>query len=175
MSVFFTVNVISNRHFFLFRRFIHVGILYIRRFSSQRFFNFWRFVPVDIFYILQFSSQHFLLFEVLSQSTFFLSSTFCPSGVLSIRRFIPFGVFSFDVLSVDLFYRRRFFTSTFFRWIKKYCNFINKFPNLSINNFFQNVCNNRLYSKQNCTFKCLLTSKSTTFSTVMAVEIYLSA
>ncbi len=60
--------------------------------------------------------QHFVPFDVLSHfviffhSTFFLGdvsyySTFCPNpiDIFSIRRFVPFGVLSFDV-----FYRRRF-------------------------------------------------------------------
>jgi hypothetical protein len=50
------------------------------------FFTFRRFVPVDVFYLL----------------------CFVPIGVFSIQRFVPFGDLPFDVLSVDVFYCRRF-------------------------------------------------------------------
>ncbi len=54
---------------------------------------------VSVFFTFDFfSNRCSFLFDVSSSSTFF-----------SIRRHVPIGVFSFDFLSVDVFYRRLFF------------------------------------------------------------------
>ncbi len=68
---------------------------------SRRFFT---------FYV--FPSRRFLLFDVLSQLTFLIFELLSQFAI-SIRCFVPFGVFSFDVLSVDVLYRRRFLLRRF--------------------------------------------------------------
>ncbi len=79
---FFTFNVISNRR-----------LLLIKILSQSTFLTFYTF-----------SSRHFLLFDGSFPVEVYLSSMFCPGRHFSIRRFVPFGVVSFDVLSVDGFY-----------------------------------------------------------------------
>jgi hypothetical protein len=58
------------------------------------------------FYV--FSSLRFLLFDILSMSTFVILDVLSQSAFFSNRHFVPFVVFSFDVLSIDVFYRWRF-------------------------------------------------------------------
>ncbi len=84
-------------------------------------FYFRRFVPVDYVKFYVFSSQPWL-FDVMSQSTFFILDPFVPVGVFPIRRFVPFRVFSFDVLSVNIFYRRRYLLWRFVSESWKVCN-----------------------------------------------------
>ncbi len=61
-----------------------------------------------------------ILFNNLSHSTIFLltfcscrrffSSTFSPSRRFSIRRYVPYGMCSFNVCPLTFFYRRHFFS-----------------------------------------------------------------
>jgi hypothetical protein len=123
-----------NKKFRNIRRFFSFAV-----FSSQRFFHstfcpilrflYSSFFPIDVFYFSTFChSQRFL------QSTFFpvdvsYFSTVCPCrrffylwpfvlvGLFSIRHFVPFVVFYFVVLSIDIFLPSAFFTSTFCRSI----------------------------------------------------------
>jgi hypothetical protein len=78
--------VFSIQHFVPFNVMSHSTFCPIWRFFQSKFHTIRPFVPVDVYSI----------------------QCFVPFGIFSIQRFVPFGVLSFDVLSFDVFYCRRF-------------------------------------------------------------------
>jgi hypothetical protein len=107
MSAFFTVDVISNWRFFLFKV-LSISVFLHPMFFQSTFFTFRRFVPVDIFLHSTFFPVNVFYSSTFCPSPPLLSLTFCPSGRLFHLTFCPstfftVGVFYFDVLSVNQF------------------------------------------------------------------------
>ncbi len=81
----------------------------ILEYFQLTFFIFWHVVPVEVFYIVRFSQSTFFTFQRFVLVDVFLSSIFCPSRHLFHSTFCPIQCFPFNVLSIEVFYRRLFF------------------------------------------------------------------
>ncbi len=91
------INVLSMSAFFLQATLFPVDIFYFLTFCPSRPLLHSSFIPVDIFY-----------YSTFCHSRHFLSSTFCPRRRFFHSKFCPVGRFFFNVLSIDVFYCRRF-------------------------------------------------------------------
>ncbi len=89
--------------------------------SSQHFFPIRHYVPFGIYCIQHYFPSTFLPFDIMSHLVYFLSSFLCPFVVLFHLMFCLFNVFftiqgfvcqhffPFNILSINVFYRRGFY------------------------------------------------------------------
>jgi hypothetical protein len=112
-----------NSMFFLFYLLCPLSTyFYVQHFFESTFFIYQRFVLVGIFYSWCYFQSIFLLFNVLSQSTFLHSKRFllcnifffAPDEVFYLQPFLPVDVFPFNVLSQTAFFGSTFYPSMFF-------------------------------------------------------------
>ncbi len=106
------VRRIFHSPFFINQCFVHVGFLQSMLFSINVFLPFYLLSQLTFFKFYVFSYRR-LLFDILSQWMFFYLLWFVPVGIFSIRRFVPFGGFSFDICLLTFFNLRGFLLRRF--------------------------------------------------------------